>query len=101
MANNKKQTSKQIASMASDILKDQNASQIQKSLAGSALSQSKSKHQTGAEMEDVASKVLQSSVFVKPGGLVRPFDVLTQLQNTVIWLNAYYKRVSATGLVSD
>ena len=63
MANNKKQTSKQIASIASDILKDQNASQIQKSLAGSALSQSKSKHQTGAEMEDVASKVLQSSKY--------------------------------------
>ena len=63
MANNKKQTSKQIASLASDILKDQNASQIQKSLAGSALSQSKSKHQTGAEMEDVASKVLQSSKY--------------------------------------
>jgi len=42
MTNNKKQTSKQIASIASDILKDQNASQIQKSLAESALSQSKS-----------------------------------------------------------
>ncbi len=60
MANNKKQTSKQIASLASDILKDQNTSQIQKSLAGSALSQSKSKHQTSVEMEDITSKVLQS-----------------------------------------
>lgn len=26
--------------------------------------------------------------FVKTGGLTRPFDVLTQPQNTVIWLNA-------------
>lgn len=60
MANNKKQTSKPIASLSSDILKDPNASQIQKSLAGSALSQAKSKHQTGSEMEDVASKVIKS-----------------------------------------
>jgi len=60
---NKKQTSRSIASLASDVLRDQHASQIQKSLAGSALSQSNSANQTGAELEDVAAKALKSSKY--------------------------------------
>ena len=39
--------------------------------------------------------------FVKTGGLPRPFDVLTQPQNTVIRLTAYSERISVTGRVSD
>lgn len=57
---NKKQTSQSVASLASETLKDKNASQIAKQLAASALSQKGTPKQTGAAMEDIASKVLQS-----------------------------------------
>lgn len=57
---NTKKTSSRIASQAAQVLKDPNASVIQKQLAGSALSQSRTDNQTGAHMEDVASKVLAS-----------------------------------------
>lgn len=63
MAKNIKQTSDHIASLAAGILKDTNASQIQRSLAGSALAQSNSGKQTGASMESKASKVLSSDKY--------------------------------------
>ncbi|WP_208790239.1 hypothetical protein [Enterococcus gallinarum] len=61
MPNNTKKTYSTIASQAAQVLKDPNASAIQKSLAGSALSQSRTTQpQTGGEMETTASKVLNS-----------------------------------------
>ncbi len=57
---NKKKTSKNVSSLASNVLKNSNSSTIQKQLAGSALAQSDKNKQTGAKMEDVASKVLDS-----------------------------------------
>jgi hypothetical protein len=53
MASNKKQTSSKVASSAAKVLKDKNSSQTAKKLAASALSQSSSKKQTGAELEDL------------------------------------------------
>lgn len=63
MTNNTKKTSSAIASQAAQVLKDPNASAIQKSLAGSALSQSGTSNQTGGKMESTASKVLNSSKY--------------------------------------
>lgn len=60
---NKKQSSPQMASLASTILTHRGSSQIQKTLAGSVLSQSGTSHQTGAEMESVASAVLTSDKY--------------------------------------
>lgn len=60
---NKKKTSSKVAAKASGILKDKNASKIQKTLAGSALSQSKTKKQTSSKIESVASSVLSSSKY--------------------------------------
>ena len=60
MSKNSKQTSKSVSSLASQILKNPSSSAIQKELAGSALSQSKSSKQTGAHLESKASNVLQS-----------------------------------------
>lgn len=57
---NKKATSKSVASIAANILKDQSSSQTAKKLAGSALSQRGTRKQTGGELEDLASKVLDS-----------------------------------------
>ncbi|QKJ08174.1 hypothetical protein [Yersinia bercovieri] len=57
---NTKKTSAAVASQAAKILKDPNASAIEKSLAGSALSQTSTSNQTGAHMEDIASQVLAS-----------------------------------------
>ncbi|WNL16953.1 hypothetical protein [Aliarcobacter cryaerophilus] len=48
---NTKQTSDDIASLASKILRDKNSSQIAKSLAASAISQTNTNKQTSAEME--------------------------------------------------
>lgn len=62
---NKKKTSSKVATKASGILKNKNASKIQKKLAGSALSQSKTKNQTSSEIENVASSVLSSSKYSK------------------------------------
>ncbi len=61
MAN--KKTSKSMGSFASAILKDPNASDIQKKLAGSVLAQSNSDKETSKEMETIASKVLQSEKY--------------------------------------
>jgi hypothetical protein len=60
---NNKKTSKPIASLASEILRDPNSSAIQKTLAGSALSQVNKGNQTGSEMESIASKVLGSTKY--------------------------------------
>lgn len=58
---NKKQTSKSISSMASGVLRNPNASQVQKTLAGSALAQSQTDKQTSDRVETIASKVLNSN----------------------------------------
>ena len=60
---NLKTSSKSRASNATKALTDTGASKIQKSLAASVLSQRSAQKQTGANMEDVASKVLQSSKY--------------------------------------
>jgi hypothetical protein len=57
---NKKQTSKSVAALATETLQDQNASQIAKRLAASALAQANSRKQTGSDLEEIASKVLKS-----------------------------------------
>lgn len=63
MNKNSKTTSKNVASIAAQVLKNDDASNIQKKLAGSALSQRNSSNQTGAEMESIASKVLKSEKY--------------------------------------
>ena len=63
MANNVKQTSSKISTLASETLSNKNASHTAKQLAASALSQSGSFKQTGAAMESKASMVLQSGKY--------------------------------------
>ncbi|MEZ8095253.1 hypothetical protein ACED51_14265 [Photobacterium swingsii] len=60
---NNKSTSKPMASKASDVLRSPHATNIQRSLAASALSQSSTSKQTSSQMETVASKVLTSSKY--------------------------------------
>lgn len=60
---NNKKTSKNVSSLASEILKNPNSSKVQKQLSGSALSQTNSNKQTGEKMEKIASKVLNSSKY--------------------------------------
>ena len=60
---NPKKTSKTVATNASNILKDNNSSKIQRTLAGSALSQSRTTNQTSQKMESLASAVLTSSKY--------------------------------------
>ena len=60
---NKKQSSQQMASTASQVLRDKNSSAIQKGLAGSVLSQANSDKQTGSKMETTASNVLTSNKY--------------------------------------
>lgn len=60
---NSKQSSSKMASLASSVLTTAGASQIQKKLAGSVLSQAGTSNQTGAKMETVASQVLQSDKY--------------------------------------
>lgn len=60
---NKKQTGKKVASSAGSILSSNSASTIQKQLAASALSQTKSSNQTSYSMETKASAVLKSSKY--------------------------------------
>lgn len=62
MSINTKKTSSKVAMIASKTLQSKNASQIQKSLAGSVLAQSNSNKQTGKEIEKKASQALKSSV---------------------------------------
>ena len=63
MTINKKATSPQVATKASDILRNPNSSATAKSLAGSALSQVQRTHQTGKEIEAKASAVLKSEKY--------------------------------------
>jgi hypothetical protein len=63
MATNKKQTSQSVSSLASETLRDNNASKVAKQLAASALSQSNTVKQTGAQLENCASRVLQSEKY--------------------------------------
>ncbi|MDF7667691.1 hypothetical protein PT273_07515 [Orbaceae bacterium ESL0727] len=56
--NNTKKTSAEVASLASKVLHNPNASELEKSLAASVLSQTKSDSQTGKAMETKASQVL-------------------------------------------
>jgi hypothetical protein len=65
MSVNSKQTSKAVASLASHTLHDPKASTIAKSLAASALSQSHTQNQTGAQMEHKAAQVLKSDKYSK------------------------------------
>lgn len=60
---NSKQTSQKMATTASNILRNNNSSNIQKGLAASALSQANSNKQTGAAMETKASNVLKSDKY--------------------------------------
>ena len=60
---NHKQTSKPVASAAARILVDPSSSATARSLAASALSQRSPSHQTGAAMEDLASRVLDSTKY--------------------------------------
>lgn len=57
---NKKVSSEEMASLASEVLRDKEASKIQKTLAGSVLSQAIQGKETGADIEKLASKVLRS-----------------------------------------
>ncbi len=59
-ANNNKQSSKRVSQLAAKTLNDPNASAIQKSLAGSVISQTGTTNQTGAEMEAKASAALKN-----------------------------------------
>lgn len=56
---NHKQTSKTVAHLASETLRDPHASAVGKSLAASALAQAHTGKQTGSEMETTASRVLK------------------------------------------
>ncbi|CCG87723.1 hypothetical protein [Erwinia piriflorinigrans] len=58
MSHNSKKTSGSLASVAAKTLHDPNASDLQKALAGSALSQSGSANQTSGAMEHKASAAL-------------------------------------------
>lgn len=60
MAINKKQTSGEMATNASKVLRDKNSSVIAKGLAASALAQANTGKQTSKEMETKASNVLKS-----------------------------------------
>ncbi len=63
MSKNIKKSTQEITRLAVETLRDPNASDIAKSLAGSVLSQSNTNKQTGADMEDKASQVLQSNKY--------------------------------------
>ena len=60
---NKKKSSVGLASKAAKILTDKNTSTIQRSLAGSVLSQCDDIKQTGGDMEGKASRVLLSDKY--------------------------------------
>lgn len=60
---NNKTSSSSMATKAAKALSRKDTSQIQKTLAASVLSQRTPGKQTGAELEDVASRVLQSEKY--------------------------------------
>lgn len=63
MPANKKKTSSGVASDAGPVLNDPNASEVQKRLAGSALSQRSRERQTSKEMEEFPSMVMKSDKY--------------------------------------
>ena len=63
MAINKKQTSDDMATKASNILRDNNSSTTAKGLAASVLAQANTSKQTGKEMETKASNILRSNKY--------------------------------------
>ncbi|MBD8737930.1 hypothetical protein IFR41_00205 [Pseudomonas fluorescens] len=63
MSKNTKQSSPKVATLASDTLRDPNASAIAKSFAASVLSQASSAKETGKAMETKASQALQSEKY--------------------------------------
>jgi len=62
---NSKKTSQDIAALASQTLRDPNASAISKSFAASALAQASTSKRTGSDMESKAAKALQSEKYSK------------------------------------
>ena len=60
---NKKVSSEEMASLASEVLRDKGASKVQKTLAGSVLSQAASGKETGADMEALVILPKRSSVY--------------------------------------
>lgn len=60
---NSKTTSERMASLAAEVLRDADASDIAKRLAGSALSQAASGRQTGADLEELAGRVLSAEKY--------------------------------------
>ncbi|ELZ1717092.1 hypothetical protein SD909_004859 [Vibrio parahaemolyticus] len=60
---NTNKSSKQVASLAATTLQDPSASKTARTLAGSVLAQSSTNKQTGADLEEKASKVLRSSKY--------------------------------------
>lgn len=60
---NKKQTGKDVAHLASKVLQNPNASDIQKTLAGSALAQTHTNKTTSSSVEDLAAKALKSDKY--------------------------------------
>lgn len=60
---NKKTSSSELSSLAASKLRDPNSSAIQKTLAGSVMSQAHPARQTGKEMEAKASSVLRSEKY--------------------------------------
>ena len=58
MGKNAKQTGQDVAALAARLLNNSSASEIQRKLAGAALTQSRTGKQTGAAMEDLAAKAL-------------------------------------------
>lgn len=60
---NKKKPSRPISKLASKTLRTKSSSKTAKMLAGSSLSQTKSKNQTGKKLEKLASNVLKSSKY--------------------------------------
>jgi hypothetical protein len=65
MPKSSKQPSARATKLAAQTLNNESASQVARRLAGSVLSQSGNRRQTGSELEDVASQVLKSDKYSK------------------------------------
>lgn len=65
MNTNKKKSSPRTIKMASETLRIKSSSKIQKSLAGSVLSQSNNYKETGSNLESLASQVMRSTKYNK------------------------------------
>lgn len=61
--NNSKKTSSSVSSLASEVLRNDNSSKIQRQLAGSVLSQFSTNNQTGSKIEDIAARALASDKY--------------------------------------